>query len=282
MKNGISKWVKIIVICFFIILSLILYTRFIGIKDINIKEINIINNNLPKSFYGYKIAHISDIHYNTTVFKEDLDKAINILNKSKPDIVVITGDILDKETNYKEKDKKDLIALLNKIECKYKYAITGDHDNNKIFDEIIDKSGFKSLDNTYEIIYNGDYDPILIGGISTRNDKLDINEKIKNINLAIEEYKTTYNILLIHEPSLSEQISNENYQLILAGHTHNGQINIPGIKKLLTPVKDNKYTKIYYKLTESDLYISPGIGTSNIKGRFLNKPTINLYRLLDK
>ena len=80
-----------------------------------------------------------------------------------------------------------------------------------------------------------------------------------------------------------KDINTSNYQLILAGHTHNGQINIPGIKKLFMPDNANaSYTELYYDLDGSDLYISPGLGTSNVKARLFNRPTINLYRLTNK
>lgn len=283
-KEGHKKfrWLKILIFCFLLFLSIILYARYIEPTHIGVDEKNVINTNLPNSFYGYKIVQLSDIHYNTTITRKELKNTIEKINRIKPNIVVITGDLLDKSINYNQNDKETLIELLNNINGKYKYIITGDHDNNDIFNEIIEKTDFKLLDNTYDIIYNGDYDPILIGGISTRTDGLNIDEKIMSIENAIIENKTTYNILIIHEPNIVENINYNNYQLILAGHTHNGQVNIPGIKKLLIPEKDNKYTKTYYSLENTDFYISPGIGTSNIKARLFNSPTINLYRLLDK
>lgn len=283
-KEGNKKfrWLKILIFCFLLLLSIILYTRYIEPTHIIVDEENAINTNLPNSFYGYKIVQLSDIHYNTTITKKELKYTVEKINRIKPNIVVITGDLLDKSISYNENDKLTLIDLLNNINGKYKYIITGDHDNNELFKEIIEKTDFKLLDNTYDIIYNGDYDPILIGGISTRTDGVNIDEKIMSIENAIIENKTTYNILIMHEPNIVENINYNNYQLILAGHTHNGQVNIPGIKKLLIPEKDNKYTKTYYSLEDTDFYISPGIGTSNIKARLFNSPTINLYRLLDK
>ena len=282
-KRG-NGWFKILFFCFTTILLLFLYSRYVESTNVIIKEINVINSNVPKSFYGYKIAHISDIHYNTTISKSELTSTIKNLNKSKANIIVITGDIFDNDVQYKDNDIDDLADALNNIDGKYRYIITGDQDrsNQELFDKLLEKIDFKLLDNTYDIIYDGDYDPLLIGGISTRNDDTNIDEKISSIENAIEENKTYYNILIMHEPSLISQINYDNYQLILAGHTNNGQVNIPGIKKILTPIKDRKYNKTYYKMNNTDFYISQGIGTTNIKARFLNKPTINLYRLLDK
>lgn len=276
------RWLKILIFCFLLLLAIILYARYIEPTHIIVEEKNVINTNLPNSFYGYKVIQLSDIHYKTTITKKELEGAVKKINRINPNIVVITGDLLDNTIDYDETDKATLIDALNNINGKYKYIITGNHDKNELFKEIISKTDFKLLDNTYDIIYNGDYDPILIGGISTRTDGVNIDEKIMPIEQAIIDNKTTYNILIMHEPNLIEKINYNNYQLVLAGHTHNGQINIPGIKKLLIPTKDNQYTKTYYKLDNTDFYISPGIGTNNIKARLFNSPTINLYRLLDK
>ena len=138
------------------------------------------------------------------------------------------------------------------------------------------------LDNTYEIIYNNDYEAILIGGISTRNEHLDISEKMASIYEATENSDVKYNILIMHEPSLIEQIDYHNFDLILAGHTHKGQLNIPGLRQLLMPIKDNRYINDHYKFDDTELYISSGIGTTNFNARIFNKPSINLYRLLNR
>ena len=277
-----SKLIRLTVIILILMFITIYYSMYVEPSNITIKEINVINEDLPKSFYGYKIAHISDIHYNNTIFKKDLKKVFNTINKSKPNIIVITGDLLDKKIKYTDKDKNDLVELLNSLKSEYKYIITGDHDKSNLFKEIINNTDFKLLDNSYEIIYNGDYDPILISGLSTSSDNINIANKLNSTDSIIKQYKITYNIMLMHEPSLSEEINTDNYQLLLAGHTHNGQINIPFIKKVLLPKNSKAYTKSYYKLNDCDLYISNGIGTTNYKARLFNKPTVYLYRLLDK
>lgn len=277
-----SKLIRLTVIILILMFITIYYSMYVEPSNITIKEINVINEDLPKSFYGYKIAHISDIHYNNTIFKKDLKKIFNTINKSKPNIIVITGDLLDKKIKYTDKDINDLVELLNSLKSEYKYIITGDHDKSNLFKEIINKTDFKLLDNSYEIIYNGDYDPILISGLSTSSDNINMANKLNGTDSIIKQYKITYNIMLMHEPSLSEEINTDNYQLLLAGHTHNGQINIPFIKKVLLPKNSKAYTKSYYKLNDCDLYISNGIGTTNYKARLFNKPTVYLYRLLDK
>lgn len=273
---------KIIIVIFLLSLGVILYSRYIGPKWLIINETNVINSNIPNSFYGYKIVQISDIHYNNTIFKKDIKEIVDKMNKINPNIIVITGDLLDNNITYESSDKNELINFLNDLKAEYKYIITGDHDQNDIFEEIINDTDFKLLDNTYDVIYNGDYDPIIISGLSTKKDKTSITDKLDNTIKAIDNYKSTYNILLVHEPSIIDSIDSSKFNLVLAGHTHNGQFNIPYLKNLFVDKSDIKYNKKYVKLNESDIYISSGLGTTNIKGRLFNHPSIEVYRLLDK
>ena len=277
-----STFYKILITVFLIIVGIFIYARFYETVDIKLKEKNVINSSLPDSFYGYKIVQLSDIHYKTTICKDELQKIVNMVNKSKPNIIVITGDLLDKGVNYTDNDIDNLVSIMSKLNCKYKYIITGDNDKKNIFEDIVKKINFKLLDNNYEILYNDSTEPLLIGGISTDKDTISTNNKISSIDDAIEKNNVNYSIILMHEPNIMKDIDITSYSLILAGHTLNGQINIPAIKKLTLPRNNKEYTKTYYKKRNTDIYISPGLGTTHFKARLFNKPTINLYRLLNK
>ena len=82
----------------------------------------------------------------------------------------------------------------------------------------------------------------------------------------------------MHEPDKVVDLQNK-YDLILAGHSLNGQINIPLIKQLLLQKGSKKYYKNHYLINNTDMYISSGIGTTKFKYRLFNKPSVNLYRL---
>ena len=128
-----------------------------------------------------------------------------------------------------------------------------------LYETWFEKSSFS------KIIFKDGIEPIEIIGLDS---------KLKgNINYELE---TTdyYKILLIHEPSLIESLNNK-YNLILAGHTHGGQINIPLIKNIFIPKDSINYTKDHY----DNMYINYGLGTKKAHLRFLNHPSINLYRL---
>lgn len=269
-------WVKIVFTLIILIFGTYFYSRYINTKGLIVKEYAIINKEIPSNFYGFKIVHISDIHYKVTTDLIDLENMVKEVNLLKPDIIIFTGDLFDKEIKYKEKDFEDLTNILKSIEFNIgKYAIKGDNDL-KIdkWDEVISNSNFININDTYKLIYYKGTDPILITGISSnlKNNHMDILDSIEN------SYK--YSILVIHEPDYITK--DVNYNLILAGHSLNGRIIIPYVGGILKVKGGTKYTDEYYKLKNSDLYISSGIGSSIYPYRFLNKPSINLYRLRNK
>lgn len=277
MDHKLKTFIKFIVVFILIVIALILYSRFIGTKGIVVKEYSIVNKNIPKSFYGFKIVHISDIHYKMTTDKDDLKKIKNEINLIEPDIVIFTGDLLDKNINYRESDYSDLIKFLSDIDYNIgKYYITGDNDNDEKIKGIMDESDFISLNDTYKLIYNGDNEPILITGVSSNYKDNKIKEVIENLKVN-EEYK--YSILVLHEPDYINYIEYSNYNLILAGHSFNGLIKLPFVDGIIKDKGSKNYINDYYKLGNTKLYVSGGLGTSKIKFRFLNKPSFNLYRL---
>ena len=88
---------------------------------------------------------------------------------------------------------------------------------------------------------------------------------------------------MMHEPdNVDELLNKKNINLILAGHTHGGQIRLPIIGGIMGVKDGKKYDKDYYKISDSNFYISYGLGTTKYPFRFLNKPSINFYRLYDK
>lgn len=279
--------IKFIIIFILIIAAILLYSRFIATKGLVTKEYKITSSSIQDNFHGFKIVHISDVHYGRTTDKKDLNNMVKEVNLLKPDIVVLTGDLIDKDTKLDDILKGEISEALNSINANVgKYAISGNHDNNfSEWESIINDGGFKNLNDTYELIYNDGYTPILLAGLSSNlNNQVDITERYNKIleYSNNENIKELYKILLIHEPDYINNIDYSNFNLILAGHSHNGQVRLPFIGGIILPNGAKKYYKEHYKINNTDLYISSGIGTSGISFRLFNKPSINFYRLTNK
>ena len=281
------SFLKIFIFIILIISAIIAYGFLIEPKLITVKEQKITIDNWTDNFNGFKIVHISDIHYGRLFDEKSLQKLVNSINEQKPDIVVLTGDLIDKDTHMTTNMANKISNLLKKINAKAgKYAINGNNDLN--FDEwvnIISNGGFKDLNNTYDTIYNDGYQNIFIAGASTVKDKLSINDKLKTsidyLN-SFDKNGPIYKILLLHEPDTIDDLSNNPFNLILAGHSHAGQIRLPFIGAIMLPDGAKKYYDSHYKLENSDLYISNGLGVSNYNFRLFNTPSYNLYRLVKK
>lgn len=270
MKIRIRTWVKIVSVLILLITFFFIYSKYINTKGINIKEYPIIDNKLPKNFYGFKIVQISDIHYKVSTNKKDLDKIIRNINKLKPDIVIFSGDLFDNNIKYSDADYEDLKKLLKSINYTIgKYAIKGEQDKSSKWEEIMNDSEFNNITDNSLLIYNNDITPISLTGISKENLKKDLNTSDSNI----------YSILIMHNPDLVDKIDYNKFNLILAGHSHGGIVKLPFLGGI---IKHSKYVNDYYKLNNSKLYVSSGIGTHKYKLRFLNKPSINFYRLRNK
>ena len=250
-----------------VILSLItlfvIYGLFIEPRILLVNEVKLESKDIPNSFDGIKIVHFSDLHYGNTININNIDKVITKINSLKPDIVIFTGDLIDNKYNMTKEDTTKLTKSLKNINYNLgKYAVIGNHDFYK--------------DEFYDTVYNKDNNPILIYGVdnvtygSPSPTELDKKE-LENIS---------YKILLVHEPDYIDNILNKyDIDLILSGHSHNGQIKLFGLKPFYKPEGSKKYFSPHYKENNTDIYISNGIGTSIIQFRFGSIPSINLFRL---
>lgn len=275
-----------------LIAGVLLYARYIGTSGLTVKEYKVTNSAIPEGFYGTKIVHLSDIHYGRTVKKAELKKIVEKVNHLHPDIIVLTGDLIDRNTMLNDRMASVISDILKNMEANLgKYAIQGNHDYK--FDKwatIISDSGFTNLNDRYDLIYKDSTKPIFLGGLSTNSYQKEktLEEKIKVMNdyfaTRTEQNKENfpdYKIMIMHEPDFIDEINPENYDLVLAGHSHNGQVRVPFIGAIILPPNAKKYYKPYYNVNGTDLYISSGIGTSTVNYRLFNRPSINLYRLVN-
>ena len=197
-----KKFIRFLFILLLIILLLLIYCRYEGTRGLITKEYKIETNSIPSSFDGLKVLHFSDLHYLRVVDDNMLKKVVEEINLINPDIVIFTGDLIDKDFNINDKQKEQLITLLKSINSKYgKYSIIGNHDYIKDKEEIetiYNESNFILLQNTYDIIYNSENEKIFLGGLDTYSyDKADID---KVMNYFKDNDNIDYKIILIHEP----------------------------------------------------------------------------------
>jgi len=273
-ENKHSKLKIIIFIILLIVSFSYIYMRYIATYGFIVKEYSVIDENLNEHFNGLKIAHLSDIHY-ATIGKEKLESIVKEVNIIKPDIIVFTGDLYDEYSTLTEDMKDKMSEALSKLDAPLgKYAVSGNHDYSYDgYEELIQRCGFTYLNNESKLIYYMGDKPLEIVGYSDEakgNPNYDIN------------LTDNYKIALIHEGDSFNKIKNKNFNLVLAGHSHGGQIRLPFIGGLKKIEGAKLYYDEHYTYNKTNLYISYGLGETKYKLRAFNKPSFNLYRLYNK
>lgn len=253
---------------------IIIYSRYIATTGIQIKEYSIINNKIPESFKGFKVVHFSDLKYGSTTDQKYLKKLVNKINELNPDIIIFTGDLVSSNYKLTDNDKKSIIENLNKLDPKIDiYSIRGDNDINETYNSIITQTKIIEINNLNKLIYYKGDTPIMLIGL---DDSINGNQ---SLDMAFNyEENNYYKILIAHEPDTYEKIKDKNIDLFLAGHSLNGQVRLPFIGSIYTPTGAKKYYDAKYKIDNTEIYISNGLGTSKIPYRLNNRPSINLYR----
>lgn len=248
-----------------IIIFIILYSMFIGTNFIITKEFKVSSNKIDKKTHGLKILHFSDLNYGSSLNVRKLKELIKKINDCKPDIVIFSGDLIYDNYKITENEEKEITQYLKDIKCELgKYYITGESDK-KEYISLLNGSDFINLEDGEQLIYKSKNTPILLTSKNKAKTFMDNNKDFQY-----------YKILVIHNPDDFDEMKNLNFDLVLAGHTLNGSINIPKLKNILI---DSEYKKSYYKINNTRMYINPGIGTKRIKARLFNHPKIYLFRL---
>ena len=253
-----------------------IYSFIICPSLLKVREYKVESAMLPDSFNCMKIVQLADIYYGTTINKKQLDKIVKKVNELKPDIIFFTGDLIDKNIVPTEEIQKEIIDSLSNLNCSlYKYAVIGNEDEQELFNNIMEQTNFIVLNNETRLLYYKGNSPIAITGfnnMASEPNYVEINNPIDDVDIS-----TLYHIVIFHEADAIDSILEYNPNLVLSSATLGGKINF--IKPLFLPDTADKYYEEYYRLNETDLYVSNGLGTTGVNIRFNNVPSFNFYRL---
>lgn len=238
---------------------------------------------IPRAFDGYKIAVVSDLH--NAEFGKENSQIIKIIEKAKPDMIAITGDLVDS----KRLDIDVAITLVQKLmkiaPC---YYVTGNHEAwiGQRFSEL----ERKLLDEKVEVLRDRviqlekDQQSIQIAGVddpdfADRDRSIQSSvllSKIKDLKLSDE-----YCVLLSHRPELFDTYVSEHVDMVLIGHAHGGQFRLPFVGGIIAPNQGlfPKYDAGIYTKEQTTMIVSRGIGNSVIPVRFNNRPEVVMIEL---
>lgn len=248
------------------------YSFYQGNKLPNFNNITVENALLKKDV---RILHISDLHINRTTSVKRIKNIVEKINSFAPDIIVMTGDITDDSPIFLDEQLSELMNLNATFGT---YVSIGNHEFYNGLSSWIYKYkelGFNVLFNNGETIDNN----VFISGIPdvyTASSEFGTNINFRH---ALEgSNQNQYRILLSHNPEMADSVTSINYQMILAGHTHGGQI----FPFHYFVKKANKYLSGIYNVNGIKLYVSPGAGTWGPSMRFFAPSEIAIIDLLKK
>ncbi len=230
---------------------------------------------LPPAFDGLVIAHLSDLHLHRYGSRER--RALALLGEAKPDLIVITGDfdLEDEERGAVREFLRGLRAVKATFGI---WAVLGTHDHRNSDDDegvrtFLTNAGVALLVNEWGRIGKG-LDTLSVVGLDDAYTGRD------NFGKALEGLRRTpFALLLSHSPEIFFKADMARFDLVLAGHTHGGQVRLPWIGALWLPHGSEFYDAGWFTGQSAKMYVTRGIGTSILPIRFLCRPEIALITL---
>ena len=274
---------RVLFVVVFVLVVLIVWTLW-GNTALEVNEYEVVSDRIPQGFEGFRIAQVSDLH--NAEFGEGNEKLIQLLSQTDPDIIVLTGDLIDSRHTDIE------IALdfaRQAIKLAPVYYVSGNHEARvREYEDLkmgLAEAGVVILENqNVQITREGE--SITLMGIddpSFQEDYL-FGDSESVARQAIEDLQNEsdgYTILLSHRPELFDLYVDTGMDLVFSGHAHGGQFRLPFVGGLVAPNQGffPKFDEGRFTEENTTMIVSRGVGNSIIPIRFNNRPEIVLVTL---
>lgn len=310
-KNEEKKGRGIDVFCFIIFVIIIVVLgvgNYKANQRIFITTYEVVDEKIPQSFDGYRIVQVTDVH--SIRSKQQSDILYNKIEQESPDLIVITGDLVDSNWYTKENDALksgesdkmagwDTLDFIKRLTANYPvYLVYGNHEmillddvRNNPFKVGMEEAGVVILNNNgVEISRDGEsiyllgiQDPATLykdhDYVEYDNHTDRINAMMENV-MALRE-KDLYTVVLSHRPEYFEEYKKYDADLYLTGHAHGGQIRLPIIGGMYAPGQGvfPKYTSGMLSEDDTTMIIGRGLGNAVKVPRIFNPPELNVVIL---
>lgn len=275
----------------YLLVGVLLFTVFAVWQnnDIVISRSEYESEKVPEAFEGFTIAHISDLHNKS--FGKEQSTLLKKIKTISPDIIVITGDLIDR----RRYDPEPAIEFIQgAIKLAPVYYVCGNHEawsgKYEEIKEMLSAEGVHILENTCEEIVRGEETLNIIGiadpGLYTYGrdaSEIEENEEAFSVSNILEQWSGSkgFQILLCHRPELLSVYAEHDMDLVFTGHAHGGQFRIPGVGGFIAPNQGlfPTYTSGAYIERKTTMYVSRGLGNSLVPIRIFNRPEIVVVTL---
>ena len=232
------------------------------------------------SFDGFRMTQVSDFH--NMYIGKDSRILLEKVRETSPDVILVTGDVIDRRT---PNEKRALKFLRDLTEIAPTYYVTGNHEAYyRKFEDFYTKvimTDVISVCDRDAYVHRGD-DYIKISGVHdvrVFGDDTNLNlydEYAEYLEERFTDMEDKLTVLLAHRPDLIHMYSKYDVDMIFSGHAHGGQFRVPFIGGLYAPDQGvlPKYTEGMHEMNGSKMYISRGLGNSRFPWRLFNKPEL--------
>lgn len=277
--------IKFIIFSIVIIALLALYARYIEPYRLVTSHIAVERQSVTYDMGSVKVAIFSDTHFrnSNTATLEHFQNVVDTINSEEPDIILFLGDLLDDYNRFYGDTVLISNALSNLSAPLGKFAVYGNHDHgggaHRVFRTIMENGGFTVLANDY----------VKLSDVKIRLIGLDDFVLGEGCIETIKPFLTSdyFNLVFSHVPDVVDELLEYNVSLMVAGHSHGGQINIGQVnntrhRDIFFPQYSRLYVRGKYTF-ENDantvLYVNIGIGTSIVPMRFRAPPTVSFITI---
>jgi predicted MPP superfamily phosphohydrolase len=239
--------------------------------------------NLGAAFDGFRIVQISDLHCGRKLPDDYLREVVAAAQSSRPDAIVVTGDFVHKGFRYVEKAAESLVDLAAPHGV---YAVLGNHDHSirnalgirrhrhlsrTIVDALVVR-GIRVLDNESVTLQRGD-DRLHVAGVDDLwSRRCDLDQALSGLD------QETPRVVLAHNPRTIERLEGRRCDVMLSGHTHGGQVDLPKLGRVALSRRAKQYAAGLYRHENTHLYVNKGVGFG-LRFRYGVRPEVAVFQL---
>jgi uncharacterized protein len=248
---------------------------FIRRDDLRLVEVDLAIPSLPKDLHGLRIVHLSDIHLSPFLSEATLERAVAMANETKPNIAVVTGDLISRLGDPLDVCLRHLGRLRSDAGT---YGCNGNHEIYTRSERYVQQQGAKLGIH----ILRHQNEVLRFGGALLNLAGLDYQRKGDPYLVGAERLRVdgALNVLLSHNPDVFPVAASKGFDLTMAGHTHGGQVDFEilhrhvNIARFFTP-----YVYGRYEREGKSIFVTRGIGTVGAPARLGAPPEVALIRL---
>jgi predicted MPP superfamily phosphohydrolase len=257
------------------------YGTLIEPNEIVVERVTMLVKRLAADFDGFRIALISDLHFSPFTGEREISATVEHINALDVDLVAAVGDFVTyvpfRDPRKSARFAEPCAAVLSKARSRHgTFAVLGNHDHAtdaKIVAGALGASGIHVLQNGNRAIERGRSRLWIAGIDDALEGNADIRTSLTNIPVGAPV------VSLAHEPDMADLMSRYPVSVQLSGHSHGGQVRVPGVGALYLPALARKYPKGLYQVGNMHLYTTRGIGVIGVPVRLDCPPEVTLITL---